>query len=99
MADQHSLTGIVLRSFVSKPAHPNLLTTEISVQPESGQVIPYATFDSSKPIRLKVRGRHVLGGMRISAVYRYCTGVLWVDAYDILNEKGESIHTDCSIED
>jgi hypothetical protein len=98
MAEQHSLTGIVLRSFVGKPEHPNLLTTEITIQPEKWQVIPYATFDSSKPVKMNVRGRHVLGGRRISAVYRYHTGVLWVEAYDILNERGECIHSDCSMD-
>ncbi|MBU4086080.1 MAG: hypothetical protein KKB21_00730 [Nanoarchaeota archaeon] len=94
----NTLTGLVLSSSIKKPTHPSLLTTKIQVRLDEGQVIPYATVDSSKPVELSVRGRHVLGGQRIRAGYQYHTGVLWVESYELLNARGEAIHSDSSFD-
>jgi len=96
----HNLIGRVMKSEVGNPTHPHLLTTVILVEPARGQKVPYLDIETGKnfgvsaPVKMSLRGRHIIGGQTISADYACHTGVLWVQHYNILDEKGNVIHSD-----
>ena len=92
-----TIVAFVRKSFVDKESRWGLTTT-LDLVLDGGEKISYKPFSKSNQITMHIRGRHVLGGQRIRAVYRYDPQerAHWVSRYDVLNNKGETIHSDAA---
>lgn len=99
MGNDLKLEGVVVISEIGRPVHPNLQTTRASVMLDIGQKIPYAGFDGQGPHEVCIRGSHTLGGRRVRIEYEHCTGTLWAQSYEILDDKGNAVHIDRSMAD
>ena len=89
-----SLVGLVIKSSVGK--YPSGPITELKVKIDDSQEVPYYGVENDKVLSMNLKGRHLLGGRKVKIDYEYHTGVFWVESYDVLNEKGEVIHSDVS---